>query len=50
MLYREEKMILYQGDAKGHNEDAYKNPILNDPFFSIYDDKLSPDSQKIIGD
>ena len=39
MLYREEKMILYQGDIKGATRDNYKG-LEDDPFFKTnYDDR-----------
>lgn len=35
MLYREEKMILYQGNISADREEKYKNSYLgNDPFFN----------------
>jgi hypothetical protein len=35
MLYREEKMILYQGNISADREEsASKNYLGNDPFFS----------------
>ena len=42
MLYREEKMILYQGNISGEKESLYlKNYIGNDPFFTNnYDNKF----------
>lgn len=42
MLYREEKMILYQGNINGEKENLYlKNYIGNDPFFTNnYDNKF----------
>lgn len=33
MLYREEKMILYQGDPAGRTKVDYSNYLGNDPFF-----------------
>ena len=33
MLYREEKMILYQGDIKGKQEQANIGGLENDPYF-----------------
>lgn len=40
MLYREEKMILYQGDIKGATRDNYKG-LEDDPFFKDnYDNRF----------
>lgn len=33
MLYREEKMILYQGDPVGRTKRDYSDYLGNDPFF-----------------
>ena len=34
MLYREEKMILYQGDPSRNSKVEDKNYLGNDPFFT----------------
>ena len=34
MLYREEKMILYQGDPSRNSKVENKNYLGNDPFFT----------------
>ena len=41
MLYREEKMIMYQGDMKKSNVGVASDYLGNDPFFSNnYDNKF----------
>ena len=42
MLYREEKMILFQGNINGEKESLYlKNYLGNDPFFTNnYDNRF----------
>lgn len=39
MLYREEKMILYQGNPNKDNDTTPKDYLGNDPFFNSYDNK-----------
>ena len=34
MLYREEKVVLYNGELNGSNRDYYKDYMGNDPFFT----------------
>ena len=41
MLYREEKMILYQGDIKNNSRQDYKDEFFEDDFFKTYESKLS---------
>lgn len=41
MLYREEKMILYNGNPKNYNEENSSNYLGNDPFFTVnYDQRF----------
>ena len=40
MLYREEKMLLYQGDMTRANKTP-SDYAGNDPFFKQFDDKIS---------
>lgn len=35
MLYREEKMILYQGNIKNREEQSNTGGLENDPYFEI---------------
>lgn len=47
MLYREEKVILYQGDMKRDDDKVSDDYLGNDPFFKInYDDRLMKFSKK----
>lgn len=47
MLYREEKVILYQGDMKRDDDKVSADYLGNDPFFKInYDDRLMKFSKK----
>ena len=47
MLYREEKVILYQGDIKRDDDKVSADYLGNDPFFRInYDDRLMKFSKK----
>lgn len=47
MLYREEKVILYQGDMKRDDDKVSADYLGNDPFFRInYDDRLMKFSKK----
>lgn len=47
MLYREEKVILYQGDMKRDDDKMSADYLGNDPFFKInYDDRLMKFSKK----
>lgn len=47
MLYREEKVILYQGDMKRDEDKVSADYLGNDPFFRInYDDRLMKFSKK----
>lgn len=47
MLYREEKVILYQGDIKRDDDKVSADYLGNDPFFKInYDDRLMKFSKK----
>ena len=47
MLYREEKIILYQGDMKRDEDKVSADYLGNDPFFRInYDDRLMKFSKK----
>lgn len=39
MLYREEKMILYQGNPNKDSDTTPKDYLGNDPFFNSYDNK-----------
>ena len=39
MLYREEKMILYQGNLNKDSDTTPKDYLGNDPFFNSYDNK-----------
>lgn len=39
MLYREEKMILYQGNPNKDSDTTPKDYLGNDPFFNSYDSK-----------
>ena len=47
MLYREEKVILYQGNIKRDDDKVSADYLGNDPFFRInYDDRLMKFSKK----
>ena len=42
MLYREEKVVLYNGELNGSNRDYYKDYMVNDPFFTKnYDNRYN---------
>lgn len=49
MLYREEKMIIYQGNPQNYDRSKANNTLANDPFFSKnYDSKFSTLDKKTL--
>lgn len=47
MLYREEKMIIYQGDFQKNRDTAPKDYLGNDPFFQSFERKSSKFSKEL---
>ena len=47
MLYREEKMIIYQGDFKKNRDITPKDYLGNDPFFQSFERKNSKFSKEL---
>lgn len=47
MLYREEKMILYQGKPSSESDKVPKDYLGNDPFFQSFERKNSKFSKEL---